>query len=79
MLFRSNIAAEPLEIDIKPYNASFTVSLGVATLSPDDTPKSLIKRADKALYIAKGKKKQEGRNRVAIANGSTMEIVQIKV
>jgi len=37
-----------------------TISLGVATLRPGDTPQSLIERADNCLYAAK----RNGRNRV---------------
>jgi diguanylate cyclase len=37
-----------------------TISIGVATLCPSDTPQSLIERADVCLYAAK----RSGRNRV---------------
>jgi diguanylate cyclase len=37
-----------------------TISIGVAVLRPDDTPQSLIERADECLYAAK----RSGRNRV---------------
>lgn len=37
-----------------------TVSIGATTLRSDDTPKSVIKRADELLYCSK----REGRNRV---------------
>jgi len=37
-----------------------TISVGVAALGPDDTPQSLIERADVCLYAAK----RSGRNRV---------------
>ncbi|MEL7049986.1 MAG: diguanylate cyclase, partial [Pseudomonadota bacterium] len=57
---RALIAAEPFAIG----NGSFirvTTSVGLATLeSLDDTPDSLIKRADNGLYAAK----RRGRNRV---------------
>jgi diguanylate cyclase (GGDEF)-like protein len=40
-----------------------TISAGVATLRPDETPDSFLARADSALYSAKAK----GRNRIACA------------
>jgi diguanylate cyclase (GGDEF)-like protein len=40
-----------------------TISAGVATLKPDETPETFLARADSALYAAKAR----GRNRIAIA------------
>lgn len=57
---RSSIAAMPFPVAGK-QDVRITASLGVATLeSRADTPASLFKRADKALYSAK----HAGRNRV---------------
>ncbi len=44
-----------------------TLSLGVATSTPNDTPEALAKRADEALYQAK----QRYRNRVEVALAAT--------
>ncbi len=41
---------------------TLTVSLGISLFHPGDTPESLVRRADEALYRAKGK----GRNRVEV-------------
>ncbi len=41
----------------------FTVSVGVAELEAEDIPDSLLRRADKALYEAKG----SGRDQVHVA------------
>ncbi len=68
-------AAERLRAEIanlvvlgdKGENIHFTISIGVATATPEnltDTPSSLVSRADKALYQAK----EAGRNRV-VRNG----------
>jgi diguanylate cyclase (GGDEF)-like protein len=46
-----------------PHAGQITASFGVATSLPHDTPESLVKRADQALYQAK----QGGRNRVEAA------------
>jgi diguanylate cyclase len=40
-----------------------TISIGIATLKPDETPETLLARADSALYAAKAR----GRNRIASA------------
>ena len=40
-----------------------TISAGVATLHPDETPETFLARADSALYSAKAR----GRNRIASA------------
>ncbi len=57
-------AAEKLRKRVEEYSfphvGKVTISLGVATMKPQDTPKTLLKRADDALYRAKRK----GRNRV---------------
>ncbi|WP_434630504.1 GGDEF domain-containing protein [Chromobacterium sp. CV08] len=54
-----NIRQLLLETDFSPASA-VTASIGVATLADDDTPDSLVHRADMCLYAAK----QAGRNQV---------------
>jgi two-component system cell cycle response regulator len=57
---RACIAAEPFQINTSTH-LRVTASVGLATLEgPQDTPETLFKRADQALYAAK----REGRNRV---------------
>ncbi len=60
---RASVAATPTEYEGK--SLTVTVSLGVAQYDParDVSGKSLIDRADKALYASK----QDGRNRVSLA------------
>ena len=57
---REYIAAELFQIN-GSTRIPVTTSVGIAMLDrPDDTPETLFKRADNALYAAK----REGRNRV---------------
>lgn len=55
---RMNIAMTPLHLNGEDF--SFTASMGVSSLSPNDDTILLFDRADKALYMAK----KHGRNRV---------------
>jgi two-component system cell cycle response regulator len=58
---RTRIAGDGFPIDDGQQAINVTISVGIAALeSPDDTPETLIKRADRALYSAK----RDGRNRV---------------
>ena len=61
---RAAIAGEPF--DTSAGLLTVTASIGVATLEPDETAPSLLRRADEALYAAK----RSGRNRVATAAGA---------
>jgi two-component system cell cycle response regulator len=58
---RKIMASAPFDMGDKPGTLNITVSVGVASLEHhDDSPETILKRADQALYKAK----QEGRNRV---------------
>ena len=58
---RQCMASRDFEIQDCAKSVTVTVSVGVSSLeSADDTPDSLLKRADQALYAAK----RDGRNRV---------------
>jgi two-component system, cell cycle response regulator len=58
---RRRIAAEPFTISAGARSIPVTLSIGIAALrGRDDSPASLLKRADQALYRAK----RDGRNRV---------------
>ncbi len=57
---RACVAADPFQVNAETL-LRVTASVGIATLERrDDTPETLFKRADNALYAAK----REGRNRV---------------
>ena len=61
---REVIEAASFKINDAGDTIQKTVSIGVANLHPDgDSPESLMKRADEALYLAKN----EGRNQVKVA------------
>jgi two-component system cell cycle response regulator len=67
---RSVIAEKPIELGEPPAALPITISIGVAmTRGGEETPGSLLRRADEALYAAKA----AGRNciRVADAEGTT--------
>ena len=55
---RRAVCASPVETHAGAVEV--TVSAGIAPLKPDDNPKSLLRRADRALYAAK----RAGRNKV---------------
>lgn len=60
---REEIAAHPIVTDGGKKQISVTLSMGVSNrMGEDDSPHDLIKRADEALYSAKG----AGRNRVEL-------------
>lgn len=57
---RMHVAGSSFPIRNGTERMNITISIGIATTQAGDTPESLIKRADEALYRAKA----EGRNRV---------------
>jgi diguanylate cyclase len=57
---RSVMRKELMKRSTGEYLGRVTISVGVATLRPDDTPQTLIERADSCLYAAK----RGGRNQV---------------
>lgn len=61
---RAKVAAHPFNNRETQPTGCMTVSVGVASLLADGTDRSLVFRADKAVYAAKGK----GRNAVCVAD-----------
>lgn len=61
---RLRVAKEPVHIHGK--QVKITISQGISMAAPDDSPESLIRRADDALYTAKA----EGRNCVRLDHDS---------
>ena len=57
---RRRIAGEPFSIQQAARRVEVTISIGLATLAPEEGAPGLLKRADQALYRAK----RDGRNRV---------------
>jgi hypothetical protein len=64
-LERLRIGTNAIRIDAHP-DLRIALSVGLAAARPDDTPESLVDRADQALYRAK----RLGRNRCVVAGVS---------
>ncbi|AKE51026.1 tetratricopeptide repeat-containing diguanylate cyclase [Kangiella geojedonensis] len=60
---------ESLDIKVREYHVRVTISLGVAEYDVEESLDSLVKRADKALYIAK----RSGRNNTQKAKGKGLD------
>ncbi len=66
---RQAIAQQPFRLGEEDF--SVTVSLGLASIRPDEAPSTLIERADSALYASK----QAGRNRTHAHDGQTPVLI----
>ncbi|MDX2094873.1 MAG: PleD family two-component system response regulator [Alphaproteobacteria bacterium] len=67
---RKGVEATPFVIPHPESPIRKTISIGCATMQPNDTPESLLKRADVALYEAKN----SGRNKVLPLAASAFEL-----
>jgi len=63
ILDRLRMIVADLDWSALSHGMAVTISAGVATLNPDETPDALLARADDALYVAK----EAGRNQIASA------------
>jgi diguanylate cyclase (GGDEF)-like protein len=63
ILDRLRMIVSDLDWSTLSHGMAVTISAGVATLNPDETPDALLARADDALYVAK----EAGRNQIASA------------
>ena len=71
---RSVVAEKPIEVAGQSAGIPITISIGVAmTRGPQETPESLLRRADEALYAAKN----AGRNCIRVADGDAALPIQV--
>lgn len=65
LILLERLCANMKKIEFTPNGTPMTLSMsvGIATLHPDDTMESLVRRADEAMYQAK----DEGRDRIHVA------------
>jgi two-component system cell cycle response regulator len=71
---RSVIAEHPIEVSEPPIGLPITISIGVAvTRDVEETPDTLLQRADQALYAAK----HSGRNCIRVAEADALPGMQI--
>ncbi len=72
----AQLVAEKLRLSIYgspfPHRLRITASFGVAEAFPNATIRTLVKKADDAMYVAKG----EGRNRVCYWDGKAIKTVE---
>jgi diguanylate cyclase (GGDEF)-like protein/PAS domain S-box-containing protein len=56
------ILVENSRLDLEKMHLTVTISIGATLLRPQDTPESIVRRADELMYLSK----QGGRNRVSV-------------
>jgi diguanylate cyclase (GGDEF)-like protein len=59
---KTRILVENSRLDLGQMHLTVTVSVGATLLRPQDTPESIVHRADELMYQSK----QGGRNRVSV-------------